>query len=77
MDLKKELFDKMIGKESDFFDKKTSGDVLFRFNADAENACNGLLDSSKLFFTKFFTAISLIVVLIYNSFKLAFVPSLY
>ena len=73
MDLKKELFDKMIGKESDFFDKKTSGDVLFRFNADAENACNGLLDSSKLFFTKFFTAISLIVVLIYNSFKLAFV----
>ena len=72
-DLKKDLFDIMMKKDTAFFDKETSGGIQFRFNSDADNACNGLLDSSKLFFTKLFASLSLIVVLVYNSWQLAIV----
>jgi subfamily B ATP-binding cassette protein MsbA len=73
MDLKKDLFSIMMKKDSVFFDKRTSGDVQMRFNTDAENACNGLLESSKVFLTKLITSLSLTFVLAYNSMKLAIV----
>ena len=72
-DLKDELFRKMLTFETSFFDKRNSGDIVFRFNHDADLACAGLLDNLKVFISRFFSSISLIGVLFYNSWKLAIV----
>ncbi len=73
LDIKGKLFDKLVHNDASFFDKTDSGMVLMRFNRDAEMACGGLLNSMRLFSTRFFSSISLIIVLFYNSWKLAVV----
>ena len=73
MDLKRDLFKKMMRCDASFFDKTTSGDVMFRFNQDADAACSGLLSNLKLFTTRLFSSISLIFVLIYNSWQLSII----
>lgn len=72
-DVKFDLFKKLMRKEAAFFDQSSSGDILFRFNADVDTACNGLLVNIKLFTTRLFSSLSLIGVLIYNSWQLAIV----
>ncbi len=72
-DLKMKLFNKLMHYNAAFFDAKNSGDVVFRFNNDVDSACNGLLANMKLFTTRLFSSISLIAVLIYNSWQLAIV----
>ena len=72
-DLKMTLFKKLMHYDATFFDKSTSGDVVFRFNNDVDAACNGLLANLKLFTTRVFSSISLICVLIYNSWQLSIV----
>lgn len=72
-DLKMKLYEKMMRKGSDFFDTKTSGEALKRFNNDADAACNGLLGSVKLVVSRVCSSISLIGVLIYNSWQLAII----
>ncbi len=76
MDLKRSLFMKMMHCEASFFDRTTSGDVMFRFNQDADMACSGLLSNLKLFTTRLFSSISLIFVLIYNSWQLSIIAIL-
>lgn len=76
LDIKRKLFDKLIHNDAAFFDKTDSGNVLMRFNKDAEMACSGLLNSMRLFSTRFFSSLSLIIVLFYNSWKLAVVAVL-
>lgn len=71
--LKLDLYKKMLAFETEFFNKKNSGDVIFMFNNNAEMACSGLLNNLKSFVQKFFTAVSLIAVLFYNSWQLALV----
>ena len=71
--LKLDLYKKMLMFETEFFNKKNSGDVIFMFNNNADMACSGLLNNLKSFVQKFFTAISLIAVLFYNSWQLAIV----
>ncbi len=71
MGLKKTLYNKLIHYNASFFDKQNSGDILFRFNNDADLACAGLLSHIKMFTTRFFSSISLIIVLLYNSWQLA------
>lgn len=71
--LKKALYDKLMHKSSVYFDTKTSGDSLKRFNNDADTACNGLLGSIKMIVSRIFSSISLICVLIYNSWQLAII----
>ena len=71
--LKIDLYKKMLMFETDFFNKKNSGDVIFMFNNNADMACAGLLNNLKSFVQKFFTAISLVAVLFYNSWQLALV----
>lgn len=73
LDLKYNLFRKMMRAESGFFDKSTSGMIQMRFNGDADMACNGLLNNLKLFTTRVFSSISLIFVLFYNSWQLALI----
>ena len=73
LDIKRKLFTKLLHNDAAFFDKTNSGDVLFRFNTDAEMACAGLLNNLKMFTTRFFSSVSLIAVLLYNSWQLAIV----
>ena len=71
--LKADLFKKLLTFETEFFNKRNSGDVLVQFNTNADNACAGLLTNLKSFVQKFFTSVSLIFVLFYNSWQLALV----
>ena len=72
-DVKVDLFEKLMKMEANFFDTNTSGTVVMRFNNDVETACSGLLNNLKQFFTRFFSSISLIAVLFYNSWQLAII----
>ncbi|WP_294559752.1 ABC transporter transmembrane domain-containing protein [uncultured Mailhella sp.] len=71
MGLKSRLYKKLVEIEPSFFDKTTSGEVLFRFNSDAELACSGLLGNLKSFLTRICSSIALIGVLFYNSWQLS------
>ncbi len=73
MDLKFDLFKKMMRYDPTFFDKNTSGQVLYKFNNDAEMACSGLLANLKLFTTRLFSSLSLIAVLFWNSWQLSII----
>lgn len=75
MDVKKDLFYKLMHYHAGFFDKETSGNILFRFNTDVDMACGGLLNNMKLFTTRLFSSLSLIGVLFYNSWQLAIVAT--
>ena len=72
-DLKRQLFKKLMSLETSFYDKNTSGTVMQRFTADADTACSALLDNLKLFVSRLFSSLSLIAVLIYNSWQLAII----
>ncbi len=72
-DLKKALYDKLMRKSSIYFDTKTSGDSLKRFNNDADTACKGLLGSIKLVISRIFSSVSLVGVLVYNSWQLSII----
>ncbi len=72
-DLKYTLYQKLLTFETGYFDKKKSGDIVFRFNNDADLACNGLLDNLKTFVSRLFSSLSLVAVLFYNSWQLAII----
>ena len=73
--LKADLFKKMLTFETEFFTSKNSGEILIRFSSNADAACAGLLSNLKSFVQKFFTSVSLTVVLFYNSWQLALVTT--
>lgn len=73
--LKSDLFKKMLTFETEYFTSKNSGEILIRFNSNADGACAGLLSNLKSFVQKFFTGISLTVVLFINSWQLALVTT--
>lgn len=72
-DVKLILFEKLMRNDTAFFDKETSGQIQFRFNHDVDAACNGLITNLKIFITRIVSSISLIAVLIYNSWILAII----
>ena len=72
-DLKKTLYDKLMHKDASFFDRSTSGDIMRLFNNDANAACNSLLNNLKSGISRIFSSISLIAVLLYNSWELAII----
>lgn len=72
-DLKASLYKKLLSFETAFFDRQNSGDIVFRFNTDAEGASAGLLSNLKTFLSRFFSSISLIGVLFYNSWQLSLI----
>ena len=71
--IKRDLFKKLLSLEAAFFDKHNSGFVLQRFSTDATTACTGLLENLKVFVSRFFSSLSLIGVLIYNSWQLSII----
>ena len=72
-DLKRHLFKKLLCFETSFFDNHDSGMIIQRFNSDSTTACSGLLDNLKTFISRFFSSVSLICVLFYNSWQLAII----
>lgn len=72
-DLKIDLYKKLMHQSSSFFDKQTSGKVLKGYNNDADKSCSGLLTNIKTCISRLFSSISLIAVLIYNSWMLAII----
>ena len=75
-DLKRNLYRKLLFLEPSYFDTHSSGYVLQRFGNDSSVACSGLLDNLKLFVSRFFSSVSLICVLIYNSWQLSIIAIL-
>ena len=71
--LKLALYKKLINNDSALFDKNTSGIVLMRFCSDADTATTGLITNVKLFLSKFWSSLGLVVVLLYNSWQLSFI----
>ncbi|MDR3048313.1 MAG: ABC transporter ATP-binding protein/permease [Elusimicrobiota bacterium] len=67
------LYRKLLEMDSAFFDKNNSGMVIQRFSSDAESAAGGLINNLKTFATRFFSSVSLVCVLIYNSWQLAII----
>ena len=72
-DLKFTLYKKMLTLETGYFDKRKSGDIVYRFNNDADIACTGLLENLKTFTSRLFSSLSLTAVLFYNSWQLALI----
>lgn len=76
-DLKSVLFSKLMTYSASFFDKRSSGDIMVRFNGDVDLACNGLITNLKIFTTRVISSIALICVLFYNSWQLAIVAVIF
>ena len=55
--LKADLFKKMLTFETEFFTSQNSGEILIKFNSNADAACSGLLSNLKTFVQRFFTAV--------------------
>jgi subfamily B ATP-binding cassette protein MsbA len=72
-DLKYDLFKKLMKCEASFFDRNVSGTIQVRFNNDVDTACAGLLNSLKMFSTRIFNSLSLIIALFVISWRLAIV----
>ena len=77
MSMKRDLYKKLLSCDAAFFDHTSSGDVIMRFSTCAESACSGLLANLKLFTTRIFSSISLIAVLIWNSWQLSIVALIF
>ncbi len=72
-DVKLALFDKLLHSDPALFDKTTSGDVLLRYNTDADLASEGLLGNIRQFLVRLVTSVFLIAVMLYYSWILAVV----
>ncbi len=75
-DVKRDLYQKLVCCESRYFDKTSSGIVVFRYSSDADLACSGLLSNLKMFLSRIFSSIALIGTLLYNSWQLAIIAVL-
>ena len=74
--VKRKLYAKLLSMDTAYFDTNNSGTVLFRYSNDAEAASTGLIDNLKKFLSKTFSSVSLVCVLIYNSWQLAIIAIL-
>ena len=73
MDLKKKLYAKLLDMDIGYFDKTSSGHILFRYCQDADMAASGLIMNLKSFFSKFFSSLALIGVLLWNSWQISII----
>lgn len=71
--VKRKLYAKLLSMDTSYFDHNNSGTIVFRYSNDAEMASTGLVDNTKQFLSKTFSSISLVAVLLYNSWQLAFI----
>ncbi len=71
LDIRRDLYRKLIHMDSSYYTQNNTGNIIYRYYNDAELASNGLINNLKLFLTKFFSSVSLIGVLLYNSWQLS------
>jgi len=71
--LKEDLFYKLTTLDTKFYDVNSSGMVLNRFLNDPNDASRQLIDATKSFIMTIFELIALVFVLLFNSWKLAFI----
>ncbi len=71
--VKRKLYAKLLSMDTSYFDKNNSGTIVFRYSNDAEMASTGLVNNTKQFLSKTFSSISLVCVLLYNSWQLALI----
>lgn len=72
-DVKFDLFDRLIHMHPQFFDDNSSGVVISRYMGDPGTASAGIVDQIKTITTSLFGALGLIAVMLYSSWKLAFI----
>ncbi len=72
-DFKMTLYNKLMHKDAAFFDSRTSGDIIRWFNNDVNTACGTLLNNLKTGISRVFSSVSLVCVLLYNSWILAII----
>lgn len=72
-DVKFDLFERLIHMHPQFFDDNSSGIVISRYMGDPGTASAGIVEQIKTITTSLFGALGLIAVMIYSSWKLAFV----
>ena len=72
-DVKFDLFKRLIHMHPQFFDDNSSGVVISRYMGDPGTASAGIVDNIKTITTSLFGALGLIAVMIYSSWKLAFI----
>ena len=73
LDVRKKLFHKLLSMHSGYFDTTDSGYIMMRYNGDADTACNGLINNLRMVVTRVFSSITLVFVLLYNSWQLTFI----
>ena len=72
-DVKFDLFHRLIHMHPQFFDDNSSGIVISRYMGDPTTASAGIVDQIKTITTSLCGALGLIAVMVYSSWKLAFV----
>ena len=72
-DVKFDLFDRLINMHPQFFDENPSGIIISRYMGDPGTASAGIVDNIKTITTSLFGALGLIAVMLYSSWKLAFI----
>lgn len=72
-DVKFDLFDRLIHMHPQFFDDNSSGIVISRYMGDPGTASAGIVDNVKTITTSLCGAFGLIAVMLYSSWKLAFI----
>ena len=73
LDIRRVLYHKLINMDSAYYDKNNSGFIIFRYFNDADMAAGGLINNLKLFLTKFFSSLALVITLFVSSWQLALV----
>ncbi len=71
--VRKKLFAKLLSMHPGYFDNVDSGFVMMRFNGDADTACNGLINNLRMIVTRVFSSVTLVGVLLYNSWQLTLI----
>ena len=71
--VKIDLFRHLVQMDTKFFEENSSGIIMSRYLNDPQTAADGLIDKIKDITTSLFSALGLIVVMVYSSWKLAFV----
>jgi len=72
-DVKFDLFHKLIYMNPQFYDENPSGIIISRYMSDPQTASAGIVDQIKTITTSLFGALGLIAVMLYSSWKLAFI----
>lgn len=72
-DVKFDLFHKLIYMDPQFYDENPSGIIITRYMGDPQTASAGIVDQLKTITTSLFGAMGLICVMLYSSWKLAFI----